>query len=436
MIPILLPIGALLTGVGFLLLGTGLLNTLLAVRGSAEGFTDQTLGLLGSAYFAGFIIGTYICPRLIRRMGHIRSFNFFAAATAVCVLLHVLFIDPVVWFLLRVVTGIALVGIYTVIESWLNTHASSERRGQIFAVYMVVNLGALALAQQFLRLDSPMLFTLFAISAICLTLAILPVAITRLSQPVITRTPPLKIKVLWAAAPVAVAGSLLAGLGMGGFWGMGAVYAGRLGMDGTQIASFISLVIVAGALMQWPLGLLSDRIDRRSALAIIAGLAAVGGLLMALAGDNIHMFLIAAAIFGGGAFAVYPVIMTHLIDHLHQEEILSGSAALLLLNGIGSAFGPAVAGLLMGAIAPAALPMFFAVVFSACAAYSFVQSRSTRDEIVEEPGHFVPMVRTSTAMLELALDDQTPAEEREHATEDVFDTHDESAQDIEDQVAR
>ncbi|WP_304640076.1 MFS transporter [Pseudomonas sp.] len=431
MIPILLPIGALLTGAGFLLLGVGLMNTLLALRGSAEGFTDQTLGLLGSAYFAGFILGTYICPRLIRRMGHIRAFSFFAAGTAAFILLHALIIDPVFWFVLRVLTGVMLVGIYTVVESWLNTQAPGERRGQVFAVYMVVNLGALALAQQFLRLESPLLFTLFAVSAIFLMLSILPVAVTRLPQPLITDTPAMSIKSLWRAAPVAVLGSLLAGTAMGGFWGLGAVYAARMGMEAAQIASFISVAIIAGAVMQWPLGLLSDRIDRRLALAIIAGISAVGGLLMAILGPFGSGLVFAAAIFGAGAFAVYPVIVAHLIDHLHQEEILSGSAALLLLNGIGSAIGPALAGVLMGMIGAYALPLLFAVLFAACAGYALVQSRNTKDEIVEEPGHFVPMVRTSTAMLEMALDDQTGPTEYPTVEDETLYTQDSAVVDAE-----
>lgn len=202
-------------------------------------------------------------------------------------------------------------------------------------------------------------------------------------------------------------------------------------MDAAQIASFISIAIIAGAVMQWPLGLLSDRIDRRLALSIIAGLSALGGLLMALLGPFGSWLVFAAAVFGAGSFAVYPVIVAHLIDHLHQEEILSGSATLLLLNGIGSAIGPALAGALMGIAGAFALPVLFAVLFSACAAYSLVQSRNTKDVIVEEPGHFVPMVRTSTAMLEMALDDQTGHSESPTVEEDELYAQDSATGDAE-----
>ncbi len=405
MIRLLLPIAALLCGIALLLLGTGLLNTLLALRGSAEQFSDQTLGLLGSAYFAGFILGTWLCPRLIRRMGHVRAFTFLAAAEAACVLIHLLWIQPGLWLLLRVITGVALVGIYTVIESWLNTQAPPERRGQVFACYMAVNLGALALAQQMLNWDSPLTFTLFAVAATFIVLAVMPVSATRLPQPVIDDTPPLKLARLWQAAPVACAGAVLSGLGMGGFWGLGAVYAARMEMDTAQIAGFVSLVILAGALAQWPMGRLSDSIDRRRALVIIAGLAAAGGVLMALLGPFGLWLLVAAAIFGAGAFSVYPAVVAHLIDHLHQEDILSGNASLLMLHGLGAAVGPALAGALMGITAASALPLFFALMFSLIAVYALRHLRQGDDRIVDGAAHQVPMVRTSTAVLEMMLEE-------------------------------
>lgn len=417
MFRILLPIAALLCGIALLLLGTGLLNTLLALRGSGEGFSDQTLGLLGSAYFAGFILGTWLCPRLIRRMGHVRAFAFLAAAEAVSVLIHALLVDPITWLILRVVTGVALVGIYTVIESWLNTQAPPERRGQVFAIYMAVNLGSLAVAQQLLRLDSPMAFSLFALAAILITAALMPVVATRLAQPVIGDTRGLSLRRLWTAAPVACSAALLSGLAMGGFWGLGAVYAGRMGMDTPQIATFVSLVIIAGAASQWPLGMMSDRIDRRLALAIISAIAVGGGLLMALLGHFGQWLLLAAAVFGAGSFAVYPAAVAHLIDHLHHEDILSGNASLLMLHGLGAALGPALAGWLMGMTLPLALPLFFAVMFGMCALYALHQSRSGADRIVDGPAHYIPMVRTSTEVLGMMLEDAetTPTPDKEGA---------------------
>jgi MFS family permease len=409
MLPLLLPIGALLAGVALMLLGTGLLNTLLALRGSLEGFSDHTLGLIGSAYFLGFFAGTFVAPPLIRRIGHVRAFAFFAAAAAACVLLHALFTNAAFWMLLRVATGIALVGFYTVIESWLNSQAPGTRRGQVFAVYMAVNLFALAGAQQFLHLDSPASFTLFAVAAICVMLALMPVVATRLPPPPLSDTPRLPLARLWAAAPVATAGALASGLAMGAFWGLGAVYAGRLGLDDSGVARFITVAILAGALLQWPMGRLSDSMDRRRALALIAATAAAGGLLMAALGPFGHAVLLGVVVFGGAAFAVYPVVVAHLIDHLHHDEILAGNAALLLVHGAAAALGPAVAGALMSALGAAALPLFFALMFAPAAAFAWLQARQGRDQIVDEAAHFMPMLRTSPAVLELMTPEQLPA---------------------------
>lgn len=404
-------ISALLAGVALLLMGTGLLNTLVPLRGDVEGFSDQALGFFGSAYFAGFMLGSWLCPRWIRHMGHIRAFAFFAAATAGCIILHVILISMPFWLLLRFITGVVLVGVYTAIESWLNSGSPPEQRGRVFSVYMVVNLGALALSQQLLQLDNPLVNLMFGVAAFFVIVAIMPVAATRLSQPQITDTPGLSLKVIWAAAPVACAGAVLAGLAMGAFWGLGAIYAGRMGMDTGQIASFMSLAIVGGALFQWPMGIISDRIDRRLAVALVAGIAAGGGILMAVTGAAGTGLLIGVIIFGAGSFAVYPTVVAHLIDHLSKEDVLAGSAGILLLHGIGSAVGPAVAGLLMGATSALMLPLYFAFMFTLCAVFSLYRWRNTRDRIVEEPAHQMGMVHTtSPEVLEMVVDEQKPDE--------------------------
>ncbi|MCK5792643.1 MAG: MFS transporter, partial [Ketobacter sp.] len=279
MLPLILPIGALLLGVALLLLGGGLLNTLLAIRGGLEGYSDSSMGWIMSGYFVGFFIGTFLALPIIQRIGHIRTFAFCAAIAACSVLLHVLLVNPVGWLLLRVVTGSSLVILYTVIESWLNGYTPSEQRGKVFSIYMVVNLGSLALAQQLLRLDSPSAFTLFALGAILVTLSVLPVTWTRLAQPEVSKVSKVKYGDLYRVAPVAMAGALLSGLAMGAFWGMSAVYGRRIGLDSNSVATFISCAIVGGALLQFPLGRYSDTHDRRKVLAVVCCGAALAALL-------------------------------------------------------------------------------------------------------------------------------------------------------------
>lgn len=405
MLPHLLPIGSLLVGTALLLLGTGLLNTVLALRGSLEGYADATLGLIGSAYFVGFFVGTFAAPPLVRRMGHIRAFAFFSAATAACVLLHALIVSAPVWMLLRIVTGTTLVGLYMVIESWLNSQATADRRGKIFSIYMAVNLGALAAAQQLIRLGSPGDFILFAVAAIFVIVSLMPVTATRLPPPQLAHSPRLGLGKLWIAAPVAFAGAVQSGLAMGAFWGMSAVYGGRIGLDEAGVAQLITVSILGGALLQWPIGHFSDRGDRRLALAWVAACASAAAVLWAVLGQFGGLVMIGGFLFGAASFAIYPIVVAHLIDHLAHDDILSGSAALLLLHGAGAAVGPAVAGALMGWIGPAALPLHFILMLSPLAAFALWKSRRGKDEIVDEAAHFMPMLRTSPTALEMITPD-------------------------------
>ncbi|HAG96327.1 MAG: MFS transporter [Pseudomonadales bacterium] len=402
----MLPIGALLLGVALLLLGGGLLNTLLAIRGGLEGYSDSSMGWIMSGYFVGFFIGTFLALPIIQRIGHIRTFAFCAAIAACSVLLHVLLVNPVGWLLLRVVTGSSLVILYTVIESWLNGYTPSEQRGKVFSIYMVVNLGSLALAQQLLRLDSPSAFTLFALGAILVTLSVLPVTWTRLAQPEVSKVSKVKYGDLYRVAPVAMAGALLSGLAMGAFWGMSAVYGRRIGLDSNSVATFISCAIVGGALLQFPLGRYSDTHDRRKVLAVVCCGAALAALLLALLSMAGQWVMLAIALYGGMAFAVYPVCVAHLSDHLDAESMLSGSSGILLLHGVGAAIGPALAGQLMGVLGPQALPIYFVCMQMLLAVFTAVHLRKKVEDPSEHPSHFMPMVRTTPTALEMLPDEE------------------------------
>lgn len=405
----LVPIGALLLGVALLLLGSGLLSTLLALRGGLEGYGNQLLGGLGSSYFVGFLAGTFAAPPLIRRIGHIRAFAFFTAAVACTVLLHGLLVNPWAWLALRLLAGVALVALYTIIESWLNSQAPPAHRGQIFAVYMAVNLGALALAQQLLRVDTPASFTLFALAALLVCAAAMPVTATRLAQPTLEKAALLTLGRLWAQAPVAVAGGFLSGLAMGAFWGLGAVFAGGVGLGPDGVALFMSVSILGGALFQWPLGAFSDRGDRRRAIAWVAVIAACVAVVMAATAWGGRLVVgLGGFAYGGFAFALYPMAVAHLIDRLAPEEILSGSSGLLLVHGIGAALGPLLAGAAMEAFGPLALPGWFAAMQAALALFAWLRTRR-ESEGVAEHSHFVPMVRTTPTALEMM-----PAAEAAH----------------------
>lgn len=401
MLRLLLPLTALLASVALLLGGNGLLGTLLAVRSQTEGWGEQTTGLVMSGYFIGFFLGTFTAPPLIRRVGHIRAFAFHAALAAAAVLVFPLWANPVAWMALRVVTGMALVGLCTVIESWLNAQSAPEHRSRVFGVYMVVSLLALAAGQLLLDLQPPRSPVLFSVVAILFALAILPVSITQLSPPPIAAAPRARILQICRTAPSAAAGALLAGMALGAFWGMGAVYAGSLGLDRAGIGTFMAATILGGAALQLPIGRLSDRGDRRSMLAGVSALGAVVAACALQLDPTARAGVLALFfLFGGLSFALYPLAVAHLLDRLPAEQLLAGCSALLLLNGIGAAIGPAAAGLVMERWGAAALPVFFAITLALLALVAGGR-RLLKARHLLHPARFHPMVRTTPVALEL-----------------------------------
>jgi len=397
------PISSLLGGVALLLLGNGLLNTLLTLRGVAEGYSTSMLGLIMSGYFVGFLLGTWLAIPLVRRVGHIRAFAFCAALAAITALLHVLIVDPWVWLGLRVLYGLALVSLYMVIESWLNAQVPNDKRGQVFAVYMAVNLGALAAAQQLLNLASPSDFVLFVLAAMLISAALMPITLTRQLQPSVPDTLHTNLRQIVGIAPLAIAAAGLSGLALGAFWGMAPVYAALSGFDATGVGVLMSSAILGGALLQWPIGMYSDKHDRRLVLFWVVALAVVVAVLMSLLPAG-RLLLGLMFLWGGLAFAIYPIAVAQLIDQLHSDEILAGSSSLLMVNGIGSVCGPLLAGVLMQHLGAQALPLYFATTLGLLAAYTLYRLRHVSDLVSEPAGHFMPMLRTSHTVLELMPD--------------------------------
>ncbi|GAB2781789.1 MFS transporter [Halomonas shantousis] len=401
------PIRAVLGSVALLLLGNGLINTLLTLRGTDEGFSTSMLGIIMSGYFVGFVCGTWVSSRLIRRVGHIRTFAFCAAICASGALLHVIFVNPWAWLALRFIYGLSFVTLMTVIESWLNSKAASHERGRIFAMYMLVNLGAIAIAQQILRLDAPDGFLLFSLTAILICWALLPITMTRRPQPTIPDRPKSSLKALIGFAPMAVASSALSGLAMGAFWAMTPVYAKQLGFDNGGVGLIMSITILGGALLQIPIGRFSDKHDRPRVLTYVAILAAFFAALMPLApGKPILMGLF--FVWGGLSFSLYPLAVAQLIDQLHPEEVVSGSADMLVLQGAGSAVAPILAGFTMSVFGPQALPVYIACVFALLGGFALYRRQRVSTLVSGETAHFEPLVQTSPQALEMVFDDTQP----------------------------
>lgn len=389
----------LLLSTAFLLMGVSLLHTHIALQGRGLGFSVAMIGVLTSAYYSGFLVGTYTIPQLTHRIGHIRTFAFCAALLTLVVLVQAL--DPAygVWLVLRVLQGMMLVGLYAVIESWLNAASEPTHRSSVFAIYMMVNLGASAAAQQFLRIRGEG-FVLFCVVAILFCIASLPVVASRQPQPQLRSMPRVQIRRLFRLAPTALVSALLSGLALGAFWGLLPLYAAARGLGVGGIGTYMSVAIAGGVVLQWPLGRFSDRIDRRLALSLISATAALAALVNLLLPNVGAAAMVVIFVFGGMSFTLYPIAVAHLVDYVDRDELLAASSTVLLVNGVGSAVGPLVAGALMNLLQPQLLFVWFAVLDVMIAAYAFYRFIHRKREVTPDD-NFVPLVNTTPSSLDL-----------------------------------
>lgn len=394
----ILSVYSLLLAIGILLIGNGLLGTALAVHASMEAFPDTVTGIIMSAFFLGYVIGSYLCPRLISEVGHIRAFSVFAAFGTVSVLCHGLLVNPVAWWLLRVISGICIVGLYLVVESWLNVLIPRTDRGRIFSIYVMVNLLALGGGQYVILVYGAGELATYVLCAVFFVLALVPIAITRIPQPAGLQPPKLIVRRLMTISPLGLIGALVTGLGNGAFWGLGPLYAHNLGYSETDIALFMSAIIFGGAVLQVPIGHQSDRFDRRKVLIFVCLFASLSATGMFMFADISRLALMASAIlYGGFSFAVYSLSVAHTNDHIEPGEIMDATTGLLLLNGIGAAIGPIVAGTLMQLAGNETLMIYFAVIFFLLSLFAFIRCGISAPVPVEEQSDFVALSRTGAA---------------------------------------
>ncbi len=402
----------LLLGIGLLLIGIGLQGTLLALRASLEHFSVSVTGLIMSAYFMGFIVGTFLCPKLVRGVGHIRAFTALAAITAATAIAHGIIIDPWFWALLRIITGTCMVGLYMVVESWLNAMAPNEQRGRYFSVYVIVTLLAMALGQYLILADEIGGYRLFSLTAVLIALAVVPVALTRIMQPTPVKAPTIGLKHLYSESPLGVSGALISGINNGAFWGLGALFAQRVGMSETGIALFMSLTIIGGVLLQWPIGHISDRHDRRHVLVLVSFITAILAAVAFLMVTMSHALLISLFIaYGGFAFSLYGISVAHVNDHLTQDQMLEASQNLLLIYGAGAAVGPTIAGFFMEAAGPGSLLLFLTGTLLLLCVLGLYRLHVGPVIPTDEQMEFASMVRTSPVALE--MDPRLDTEEEE-----------------------
>lgn len=366
---LLIPLTALLSGVALLIVGTGLMFAAIGAQAARANFSSLVTGLVMSAYFAGAIYGTYACPHIIRKVGFIRAFAAMASVASTLPLLHALWLNPWFWGALRFVTGLCLVGLYLVVESWLNVVAPQDKRGKVFAIYLVVNMVALAVGQWLILVGDRFGFVPFVMVSVLFSFALLPITLTPVDQPVVTEAPKFSLIELFTISPIGTLGALVSGMLSGPLLGLGHVFGAGVGFSEAGIATFMAATILGGAVFQWPVGHFSDRHDRRLVLLWVAiACASVAGVGYILARDYEASLIGLGVVFGGLAFTVYGISVAHVNDLVDRNKVLQVTGGLLLLNGMGATIGPTLAGGLMDLLGPEALMLYFAVVLAALAA--------------------------------------------------------------------
>jgi MFS family permease len=396
-------IGAILFSAAIFIAGNGLIGTLIPVRASLAGFSIGTLGLIGSAYYIGFVAGCFAGPRLLSRVGHSRTFAVCAGIAAATTLLQAIFLSATLWIVMRCAFGFAAAGLYMVIESWLNERATPEARGRIFATYMTVNYGSLIVGQMLFSSNKPTSFTLFDLTAVFYALCLIPVGLTLLPQPLAKVVPKLRPARLFRTSPVGVIGCVAVGLANSALWAWAPIFAQDHGLNRAWLSTFMSVLTLGGAVVQIPLGRLSDYVDRRYViLGICVASAVVGTVLYIFSESGTTNLLILIGLFGIAALPFYGLSVAHANDRIPRESFVEASATLLMLNALASCFGPSIAAQVIAIWGSGALFLYTAAIHVAMAAFVIVRLSMRETLIGETKDRFEPMPQQgSPAGLEL-----------------------------------
>lgn len=379
----LLTLTSLLLSTALLLVGQGMQLTLLPLRATSNGMSDFLIGVSASAYFLGFVAGCVLIPRIIAKVGHIRSFAVLTALMISAILALEMLDGWLPWLILRFLTGAVICGLYTVIESWLNDQTNASSRGQVLAIYTFIILAAMALGQVLINVGPANSATPFILAAIFMALAIVPVGLTSRLAPAPIESTRIRFALLYQRSRAAFAGTLLSGLLVGSFWALGAVFARRYGSSTADVTLFITAGIAGGALFQYPIGWLSDRIDRRYVMLFLSVAAVAASAAVALTVMR-ELHLIAVFLFGAATMPLYAISLATAADNSSAEEFVEIGTSVLLLNAIGAASAPVLLGQLMSLFDATALFWSFAGISALFSVYLGVQTRDSTQVVAAE----------------------------------------------------
>jgi len=383
---------ALFLGFALVMLGNALQGTLLGLRASIEGFSTSATGFVMTGYFAGFLLGSYLVPKLLGLVGHVRVFAALASIASMTVLIHAVYPEPIIWFLMRLITGFAYAGLYIVIESWINDRSDNANRGSVLSIYMLVNNIAMGVGPLLLNVSVPEGYDLFILASVLVSVAIVPLLLSAQPVPDFSTPDGMSLKELYKSSPLGFMGSLLNGLCVGALFGMGPVFGSLVGLSVKDISLFMGAIFLGGFLLQFPIGRLSDWFDRRLVITLTAASGgAVGFLALTLVSEGVSPLILFAlsALVGGVFLPIYSLCIAHVHDFLPTKKMVAASAGLIAVNGIGAAMGPMAGALAMDMMGPQGIWLLFGVVQSAIALFAVWRMTQRASVPLDEQGPYV-----------------------------------------------
>lgn len=415
MIAAILPVRSLLAAIFVMMAGSGFLSTLIGLRLERAGSGTMVIGLVATAYFAGLVLGALRAGGIVRRVGHIRAFAAFVALLSASTLIYALLQHPLLWGVLRLIDGICVAGVFICVESWLNDRAEPQTRGTVLASYMVALYSGQALGQLLLRTGSTVPAVPFELASILISLAIIPVCLTRSTAPVLGEAESLSLRRLFEASPLGVAGAGITGLVLGAFYGLAAIYARRLGLSLADTAAFMMTVILGGVALQWPLGRFSDRYDRRRVIVGCFAATLAIGVALAMQPTGAGLFALGFT-FGGLSFALYPLCVAHANDRLLPSERVTASGQLVLLYSAGAALGPVGAAAAMTVAGAGGLFLFIALCTGLMLGFALWRIAVTEPvpEAAQQDFQILPRTTPVAALLDPAAPDCTASPTEPH----------------------
>ena len=413
---------ALLLGIAFIMVGNGLQGTLLGLRASLEGFPTAATGVVMTGYYIGFVAGSTIVPKLLKNVGHIRVFAAMASLASGAVLLHSLWVHPAGWTLFRVLTGFCFAGLFVVTESWLNDAATNRTRGQLLSVYMVLVFSGMAGGQYLLLVADPESFELFVLVSLLVSLALVPIVLSVSPAPRFEAPAHLGWRELYAMSPLGVSGAVMVGVSQAALFTMTPVYAGLVNLSVAQVSVLMSATLIGGMSLQWPIGWLSDRFDRRTVITAVTFVAALAALAAWSVADDAWIALIAFMIlFGGASLPLYSLCLAHINDFLDSRQIVAASATVVLVHGVGLCVGPLLAGAGMSAAGPRTLFLFLGLVHAAIGIFALYRMTRRSAPPLEDQRHYEAMSpRTSPIGAAIAMRQVRDAQDRDLARRSRF----------------